>query len=313
MRITYFKIENFRNIRLAECDNPPDFIVICGGNGCGKSALLQSLMTAKEHAAPYGGFNADPRSVSADAEKARIELHIGFGEVEREWYRQKYNRECPETDTIIIEIESGGRARATKRSDFTKHLLSWYSREYKASPGFFDYIDAHRLHNKKNLSTWDASSLNDARIKQSLGAQSQHKFDFTKEYLASLVFGDLQQLQAGLRHGSPEQVDSLRPIREFFNEFFAPMEFVEVKIDCSPFEYVIRTPRGDIDIDDLSAGEKEILNTFIRFHQLQPSNAVILFMKLMRTCIQIWSAGILRCCERLVAGTSYGLRLTHRK
>jgi len=34
---------------------------------------------------------------------------------------------------------------------------------------------------------------------------------------------------------------------------------------------------GEIDIDDLSSGEKEILNIFIRFHQLKPHEAVILF------------------------------------
>jgi len=159
-------------------------------------------------------------------------------------------------------------------------LLSWYSREFKNSPGFFDYIDAHRLHAKKDLSTWDASSLNDSRIKQSLGAQGQNKFAFTKEYLASLVFGDLRELQASLREnedGAVVRRDSIQPIRDFFNSFFSPMKFIDVQIDCSPFRYIVQTPRGDIDIDDLSAGEKEVLNTFIHFHQLQPKNAVILF------------------------------------
>ncbi len=87
MRIESFRIENFRNLRLAQCDDLPDFIVICGGNGCGKSALLQAIMTAKEHAAPYGGFQMDPRSVSADAEKATISLRIKFSQIERDWYK----------------------------------------------------------------------------------------------------------------------------------------------------------------------------------------------------------------------------------
>lgn len=277
MKIVHFKIENFRNIRLAECTNPPDFVVICGGNGCGKSAVLQALMTAKEHAAPYGGFTTDPRCVSADATMARIEMNIAFSPVERDWYKAKYGEECPELDGIVIEIAPGGSARAIKKSSYTKHLLSWYSREYAASPGFFDYIDAHRLHTKKDLSTWDTTALNDARVKQSLGAQGLGKFVFTKEYLASLVFGDLRRIQASRREGGIEAPDSLKPIREFFDEFFAPMKFVDVHIDCSPFKYIVRTPRGDIDIDDMSAGEKEILNTYIRFHQLHPRDAVILF------------------------------------
>ncbi len=277
MRITYFRIENFRNIRLAECENPPDFMVICGGNGCGKSALLNALMTAKEHAAPYGGFQADPRSVSADAEMAKITMSLQFSPRERDWYQEHYKQECPENDEIIIEIQSGGRARVPKRSAVTKNLLGWYSRKYKQSPGFFDYIDAHRITQKKQLSTWDASALSDERFKQTLGQLGTSKFQFTKEYLASLVMGDAQDMLASHRSGNPQFPDSLKEIRDFFNNFFAPMEFVDVRIDSSPFKYIIRTPRGDIDIDDLSGGEKEILNTFIRFHQLKPEGAVILF------------------------------------
>lgn len=277
MKVTYFKIENFRNITLAECTNPPDFMVICGGNGCGKSALLNALMTAKEHAAPYGGFQADPRIVSADAEKSTITMHLQFSNNEREWYKVQYDQDCPETDNVIIEIKSGGAAKALKRSEVIKRILSWYSRAFKKSPGFFDYIDSHRITKKKQLSTWNTSGLSDANFKQTLGAVGTSKFNLTKDYLASLVMRDLQEIQASHRNGETRYPDSLKDIRDFFNDFFASMEFIDVHIDSSPFKYIIRTTRGDIDIDDLSGGEKEVLNTFIHFHQLHHKDAVILF------------------------------------
>ena len=44
MRILDFRIENFRNLRLAECNPVSDFMLICGANGCGKSALLEALI-----------------------------------------------------------------------------------------------------------------------------------------------------------------------------------------------------------------------------------------------------------------------------
>src|SRR6185295_12085109 len=94
---------------------------------------------------------------------------------------------------------------------------------------------------------------------------------------ASLVMRDIQKAQAAHRAGKVEFRDSLKPIREFFDDFFAPMKFVDVLIHETPFQYVIETPRGVIDLDDLSSGEKEVLNTFIRFHQLNPRGAVILF------------------------------------
>jgi len=260
MKIIYFKIENFRNIKLAECKNPPDFMVICGGNGCGKSALLNALMTAKENAAPYGGFQTDPRSVSADADFAKIVMRLKFSDREREWYQEQYKQQCPEEDEIVIEIQKGGAARVPKRSQATRNLLSWYSRTFAKSPGFFDYIDAHRIIKKKQISTWDSSALSDARFKQTLGQVGTAKFQFTKDYLASLVMRDAQDMLASHREGNPRFPDSLKEIREFFDDFFSPMRFIDVRIDVSPFQYIIRTPRGDIDIDDLSGGEKEVLN-----------------------------------------------------
>jgi hypothetical protein len=87
---------------------------------------------------------------------------------------------------------------------------------------------------------------------------------------------DLQELQRSKSSGSPVIMDSLEPIRRFFDSFFAPIKFKEVLIHTSPFRYIVETPRGEIDVDDLSAGEKEILTTFIRFHQLRPKRATIL-------------------------------------
>ena len=49
MQIVSFRIENFRNLRFAECTNVPEFMVICGGNGCGKSALRRSTLGNSLH------------------------------------------------------------------------------------------------------------------------------------------------------------------------------------------------------------------------------------------------------------------------
>jgi len=277
MRISSFRIENFRNLKLAECSNPPDFMVICGGNGCGKSALLNALMTAKEHAGAYGNFSFDPRAVSADSDKALISISLQFNEIERDFVKRQFSIDCPETDEIIIEVKKGGAGRAEKRSPATRSLLSWYSKSILDSPGFFDYMDAYRLVPKMQLSTWDASFLSDQRAKQTLGADGSVKFQNTKTYLASLVMQDIQGVQRSQREGHIEFKDSIKPIRDFFDSFFSPMKFKDVLIHTSPFQYIIETPRGIIDLDDLSSGEKEVFNTFIRFHELNPRGAIILF------------------------------------
>lgn len=55
------------------------------------------------------------------------------------------------------------------------------------------------------------------------------------------------------------------------------MKLRDVKIQTFPFQFLVESPRGIIDIDDLSGGEQEVLNLFVRFHQLRPHGAVILF------------------------------------
>ena len=277
MRIKQFIIENFRNIRLAEISEPPDFMVICGGNGCGKTALLNALMSAKEHAGSYGSYPFDPRAVSANADMSTISLTLEFSENERNFVKEKWADDCPEEDVIVVQIVKGGQIKTRKRSQAANRLLSSYSRSVLKSPGFFEYIDANRPHTKKQLSTWNTSVLSDEQAKQTLAAVGQLKFQFIKEYLASLVMQDAQQMLASYRSGKLVCPDSLKEIKEFFNDFFAPMKLLDVRIDTSPFQYTIETPHGLIDLDDMSAGEKEVLNTYIRFHQLKPRGAVILF------------------------------------
>lgn len=167
MRIVSFRVENFRNLRLAECTSLPDFMVICGGNGCGKSALLEALMTCKEYAGSYGYFSFDPRAVSADAAKATITMKLEFADQERRFVKERFGNECPEIEEIVIQINKGGGAQVVKRSAAASQLLSHYSRT-DAIPGFFDYINAQRLIRKSQLQTWDASFLSDILAKQTL-------------------------------------------------------------------------------------------------------------------------------------------------
>jgi recombinational DNA repair ATPase RecF len=124
MRIAAFRIENFRNIKLAECPNVPDFVVICGGNGSGKSALLQALMTAKEHVAGYGQFRFDDRAVSADSDFALINLKIELSPEECAFAVQRFGTSCPGVGEVQVRIEKGGRASMTKNTIGTGLRLS---------------------------------------------------------------------------------------------------------------------------------------------------------------------------------------------
>jgi len=298
MRITYFRIENFKSIRLAECHDPPDFMVVCGGNGCGKSALLSALVLAKEVSGGYGtGFVFQPAWISADASECRIAVSLAFDESEREFliHPPAQPPHIPasqpfrdSTATLDVKLRRGppDGAVSSQCPDPVRRLLSSYSRSAGA-PGFFDFIDAHRLYPRMQLSSWEPHSTSDEAARATLVVPSQDyagplphqnsKFQLTKRYLAGMVMRDLQNLQASQRSGTIEAFDSLATFRQLFNEFLAPLKFIGVDIAATPFRYVVSTPRGEIDIDELSSGEKEVLNVFVRFHQLRPQRSIIFF------------------------------------
>jgi AAA15 family ATPase/GTPase len=277
MRIQGFQIENYRNIRLAKCDDVPDFMVICGGNGSGKSALLEALMTVKEQfsAYSYGYFQTKERFVSANADHTRISMNIKFSKDERAFVQERFKQDCNEEEIFVIEILKNGNAIPIHISTGANLLLGYYSREIN-SPGFFDYINAHRLMPVSNLTSWNVASLSEQEVKQTL-SQPENKFHLTKQYLASIKMKDIQDFQSAIRAGNTHSFDSLQEIRDIFDNFFAPMRFMDVYLHESPFRFAVDTPAGEIDIDDLSSGEKEILNIIVRFHQLKPRHAVILF------------------------------------
>src|SRR5947207_2951911 len=98
MRIQGFSIENFRNIRLAECWDLPDFVVICGGNGCGKTSLLEALWATRTNDVSAA---TDPKVVAADAAGATVSVRFAFDSRERAFARERHGIECPEVAEVV--------------------------------------------------------------------------------------------------------------------------------------------------------------------------------------------------------------------
>ncbi|MEL1241508.1 AAA family ATPase [Flavobacterium flavipallidum] len=274
MRIENFKISNFKNIRNAEYTNLPDFIVICGGNGSGKSSILEALMTAKETLGSYGYFQINPNCVSADSEFCDLKIDLTLIDKEIEYLKEIYpQNEITHNYSATIRILKNGNTSIIESSPGNVNGL--FSR-YSENRSFFDYFSAQRINVKSNLNSWNSDFLNEDRMKQLL-SQGTSKYQNIKYYLTSLKMKDLQNIQQSIRKGEIKDYDSLSDIREFFNSFFSPMQFDDVFLDTNPFKFSVNTPRGTIDIDELSSGEKEILNTYIHFHQLKPKDSIILF------------------------------------
>ena len=56
MKITHFKVENYRGVRFAAIRSSKSAIVLAGPNGCGKSCMLDAIRLFKS---AYGSYHQD--------------------------------------------------------------------------------------------------------------------------------------------------------------------------------------------------------------------------------------------------------------
>src|SRR5690625_1235919 len=87
MRIEKFSIKNFKNIKLAEYEDLPNFDVLCGGHDCGESSILEALMTSKEALGSYGYFKRNPNAVSAYADFCKMSIEPKFSDEELKYLK----------------------------------------------------------------------------------------------------------------------------------------------------------------------------------------------------------------------------------
>ncbi len=103
-----------------------------------------------------------------------------------------------------------------------------------------------------------------------------------KDHLAHLAEADGRSLRRALRNGDgeieiSEILDPLDSFRAVFDRLLAPKRFDDIDFERSTARFVVSTPQGDIDLDDLSSGEKEIAFVFGELQRLRPVNSIILF------------------------------------
>lgn len=275
MKIRNLKISNYRNIAFAEQTCLPDFIVLGGGNGCGKSSILEAIYLAKEAAAASNYLSMRNKNViSSGARFASVDMTLELSSIDREFAERISGKFCPEHAEISVKFIRDQDRPVADCNGVVRRLLSDF-RLGQGAPGYFDYFSAHRRTQEQKLNSISLAIGSD-QAKQSLG-EGENKFAITKQYLATLKIQDLQRFQELHINGSPTEGGAYQRFKNFFDNFFSPMKFIDVNIKTDPAQFEVLTPTGIIDIDDLSSGEKEVLHTYLRFHLFEPNGAVVLF------------------------------------
>lgn len=250
--------------------------MIGGGNGCGKSAILEAILFAKEAAGSYTHyFRNEKNIISSDADFANVRLELQFNDLDRKFAETYLKEVCPEQAALTVKFIRGDELPIVNCPTIVRNLLKSFAPGQEIAPGFFDYFDAHRRIQEQRLNSINLS-ISDEQAKHSL-TDRDNKYNHNKQYLAVLKIRDLQKFQDNSKSGKPVGDGPLQEVKGFFDDFFSPMTFVDVDFQSDPIRFIVHTPSGEVDIDDISSGEKEIFNTYLHFHQFNPNGSIILF------------------------------------
>jgi len=274
MKITRLVLQNCRVIDRAELSDLGDIVVIVGPNGSGKSTLFDAIRIFKSSLGCYSHgvaiHNLYPNFVTLGKDCATIDLTLAVTAVEQQLL------ECDKSLLRgVIHVDEKGAARLV--SDDDRHLLSklfsQYAREHDQL-GKIDHLPSERGFRRGPVSgsPFDPG-YHDAEWYRAI-EDTTSKFDKLKLDLWRMDYADLA---AGRDQVEPHP-GYMAGVAELFRQFLGDIEFVGIRggLDAPP-KVLVRTPRGEHDIDLLSAGQQQILMTYAYLQRRKFTNSVVLF------------------------------------
>ena len=284
MRIQNLTIRNYKSLVEFQIEDAPDIVVLAGPNGTGKSSVLEAIVLLKEGLGPYHGWTLSGDLVNTGAKFAEISASFRIYPEEITYLNEVHNITL-DKDIMegSIKVEKPNRIIQTTAPNELVQLLRSYRRKDFPHVGIFDFYNPYRFIMKKELKSIQVGEFTDPyERRRRVSFDPSEKFAVTKDYLAQLTMGDLQKALAkirkeGVQIGIEDVHDSLKPVKNIFDSLLTPKKFVEIDFSSSPIKFIVETPQGVVDIDDLSSGEKEILFGYTELLKVYPENSIILF------------------------------------
>ncbi len=289
MRIIYLKLTNFKGLKNIEFSNIPNIVILAGPNGIGKSSILEAILFLKEFIAPYPPYtnNISPfvsprlnKIISSGEEYAEIQIKFQLESSEIRYLKNLFgpnrHHEILTEYDITCRVSKGGGS-SHNCPEVLKSLFQIPNRQDVPDIGLIDLVDAHRTFSNIELTgiNIDSNTLNDIARRIMPGGQKFNNFKqlIIKLRIQELIDNDNRKNDADSQF--ERKVSKLDYIRKLF-DLIPPKELLDIELDNSPIKIMIKTPLGNIDIDELSSGEKEILFVFSDLFSIQPNNSILL-------------------------------------
>ncbi|MGK3722395.1 AAA family ATPase [Priestia megaterium] len=272
MKIRKIIIKDFKAIRNIEMDEIPDFVVIAGPNGVGKSTLFEAIKT----------FQGIAKRIYIDNLRAEGRMRNSMfsfnreehtGEIEITFELSNEERDFLETDKTLVSgrINFNDRQDCMVDNDLGKLLVEGNSFSQ------INHIKANRtlaskLNKNINLSSLSRFFDEDTTVGYSSKEKNVMSFEKVKDYLTAIYFDDLIKIAEDGSEGN-----ELHELVQIINSYIKPKKFLGVKRDSTGLTFPVEN--GDIkhDIDELSSGEKEIVMLFVNLKWIQAKSYIFLY------------------------------------
>jgi len=285
VRIKRLELTNFMAFDHVTLDELPDGIVLVSPNGGGKSAILHAIACAEYLATKPGGVSRGggrrvvpwPEHLPAPVKlgTAAAEVSIVLEASEEETRHLAGERSTAAVGSAHYRIEDGRDIVAHGFEGCAAELLRAHS-PY-VGLGLVDHIRPIRFHGRQSVGDL-SQQLSDQRTTSVWNAfpqgwQQQDKFSQFKSFVAAVELTDGTR-----RRETGEDHDSLQGLRETFSRFFPPKRLVGAEMSPGgPVDIVVAGASGRHSTDDLSDGEKELLQVLAHLYRFRELANVVLW------------------------------------
>lgn len=274
MKIRSIKAENFGPLRQLEMENIPNFVVVVGQNGVGKTTLFKLIKLFQSSLRKLYIFEkANGRGNYSEFVKrfyssytCRIEIQVELTDKEMEYLN------------ITKSFLSGIIDFAEPNNiNYDYELGRLFTEGKKFS--VIDYIKANRIIRKQSPNAINLNSLirlldddDDRRLASRVDSELDSRFEKVKDYLAAIYLDDLIKYKEKGSLGT-----ELEELKSTINLYITPKEFLGVERAETGLVFPVNYLGEIHDLDDLSSGEKEILMIFINLKWIQSENYILLY------------------------------------
>jgi predicted ATP-binding protein involved in virulence len=275
MKISGIKIENnnlFEDLSISFLDEntnePHNVVLLVGENGKGKTTVLRSIascFTINNHL--YGGDILDFNNVSNNMDFGSIAIDTMMNEEEvsclgefdkYEFYQYIVKKNGIEKNSNTLEKYNSFDLLDSNNQYITPNILrmngQFSNKSYEGSLILF--FDVFRILPKLEINGPNSSNLPSSPKENSLAPSIRtqsiiERFQYTKQWLVNLDYKEAKLYREKNGQDSGLMIEVVRAL----NALFSPYEFSRI---TGKSKIMFKTPKGEVDIDDLSDGMKSV-------------------------------------------------------